>query len=90
MFFFTDCIDTGYQSGSKDYVRQDTDSCKAFKDRNNDQQAQYRDEQEKEFTFKTGMDYGVTKSCNHFTFNYQDIKKPEKFPIHSGLARDSG
>ena len=90
MFFFTDCIDSGYQSSSKDYVRQDTDSCKAFKDRNNDQQAQYRDEQEKEFTFKTGMDYGVTKSFNHFTFNYQDIKKSEKLPTNSRSARDSG
>ena len=66
MLFFADCIDSGYQSGSKEYVRQDTDSCKASKDRNKDQQAQYRDEQEKEFTFKTGLDYDITKIFNHF------------------------
>ena len=90
MFFFTDCIDSGYQSGSQEYVRQDTDFYKASKDRNKDQYAQYRDEQEKEFTFKTGLDQDVTKFFNHFKFTYQDIKKSEEFPTSSGSSRDLG
>ncbi len=56
MFFSTDCINSGYQSGSDEYVHQDADSGKAFNDRIKDQQAQYRDEQEKESTFKTGLE----------------------------------
>jgi len=65
MFLFTDCIDSGYQNGSGEYVHQDTDSGKALKNRMKDQQEQYRDEQKKESIFKTGLDYDVTKFFNH-------------------------
>ncbi len=55
MFFFTGNVDPGYQSGSDKYIHQETEFDKFLKDRSEDEQAQYRDEQEKESILETGM-----------------------------------
>jgi len=52
MLFFADSADTRYQNGSDECVHQDANPDKSLKDRSKNQQAQYRDEQEKESVFK--------------------------------------